>query len=80
MKFCFPGGQRVTMSYMADFRTMTLSEWRGENDLFGDDVVQAATALASVQARRTPQSTHPDADKNAIGECRAWVQGVRRNL
>jgi argininosuccinate lyase len=63
-----------------DFSTMTLSEWRGENDLFGDDVVQAATALASVQARRTPQSTHPDAVKNAIGECRAWVQGVRRNL
>jgi argininosuccinate lyase len=63
-----------------DFSTMTLDEWRGASDLFGDDVVQAATALASVQARRTPQSTHPDAVKAAIDECRAWLKGVRRNL
>ena len=29
--------------------------------MFGDDAPLAATALASVKARRTPQSTNPDA-------------------
>ena len=63
-----------------DFSTMTLDEWRASSDLFGDDVVQAATALASVQAKRTPQSTHPDAVKAAIDESRTWLEGLRRNL
>ena len=62
-----------------DFSTMTLAEWRDASDLFGGDVLQAATALASVQARRTPQSTHPDAVKSAIDECRSWLKGFRRN-
>ncbi len=63
-----------------DFSTMTLDEWRASSDLFGDDVVQAATALASVQAKRTPQSTHPDAVNAAIDESRTWLEGLRRNL
>jgi argininosuccinate lyase len=62
-----------------DFSSMTLDEWRDASDLFGDDVLEAATALASVQARRTPQSTHPDAVKNAMAECRAWLAAHRRN-
>ena len=44
-----------------DFSNLTLAEWRDASDMFGDDAPLAATALASVQARRTPQSTHPDA-------------------
>jgi argininosuccinate lyase len=62
-----------------DFSSMTPAEWRDASDLFGDDVLEAATALASVRARKTPQSTHPAAVKNAIAECRTWLAGSRRN-
>ena len=51
-----------------DFSALTLEEWRTASDLFGDDVPQAATALASVQARVTPQSTNPDAVRLALEE------------
>jgi hypothetical protein len=30
-------------------------------------------SLASVQARRTPQSTHPEAVRTALAECRSWL-------
>jgi argininosuccinate lyase len=56
-----------------DFSSLTPDEWRAASDLFGPDAPMAATALASVQARRTPQSTHPDAVKAALDECRAWL-------
>ena len=42
----------------------------------GEDAPLAATALASVKARRTPQSTNPDAVTAALAECRAWIQSV----
>jgi argininosuccinate lyase len=56
-----------------DFGALTLAEWREASELFGDDVTLAATALASVQARRTPQSTHPQAVRLALEECRRWL-------
>jgi argininosuccinate lyase len=59
-----------------DFSALTLEEWREASDLFGDDVPRAATALASVQARRTPQSTNPEAVRVALEECRAWLASV----
>ena len=56
-----------------DFSTLTLAEWRDASELFGDDIGRAATALASVQGRRTPQSTNPDAVRTALEECRSWL-------
>jgi len=56
-----------------DFSALTLEEWREASDLFGTDVPRAATALASVQARRTPQSTNPEAVRVALEECRVWL-------
>ena len=53
-----------------------LAEWREASEMFGDDAPMAATALASVQARRTPQSTNPDAVKAALAECRNWIVSV----
>ena len=44
--------------------------------MFGDDAPQAATPLASVQARRTPQSTNPDAVRAALEECRQWLRSA----
>jgi argininosuccinate lyase len=56
-----------------DFSDLTLDEWRDASEMFGEDAPQAATALASVRARRTPQSTNPDAVGAALAECRGWL-------
>jgi len=57
-----------------DFSALTLEEWREASDMFGEDAPRAATALASVQARRTPQSTNPAAVREALEECRGWLK------
>jgi argininosuccinate lyase len=59
-----------------DFSTLTLAEWREASDMFGEDAPRAATALASVQARRTPQSTNPDAVRAALEDCRRWISSA----
>jgi hypothetical protein len=51
-----------------------MNEWREASETFGEDAPKAATALASVQARRTPQSTNPEAVRAALDECRTWVK------
>ncbi|HVQ12121.1 MAG TPA: argininosuccinate lyase [Vicinamibacterales bacterium] len=56
-----------------DFSTLSMAEWREASEMFGDDAPKAATALASVQARRTPQSTNPDAVRAALDDCRQWI-------
>jgi argininosuccinate lyase len=59
-----------------DFSALTPTEWSAASDMFGEDAPRAATALASVQARRTPQSTHPEAVRHALDECRTWLEQV----
>jgi argininosuccinate lyase len=61
-----------------DFGTLSMAEWREASEMFGEDAPQAATALASVQARRTPQSTHPDAVRAALEDGRAWAARAGR--
>ena len=60
-----------------DFSDLTMEEWRSASEMFGEDAPRAATALASVQARRTPQSTNPDAVRTALRECRGWIERTR---
>jgi argininosuccinate lyase len=55
------------------FDDLSIAEWRQHSALFGDDVRDAITALASVQKKRTPQSTHPDAVAAALAETREWL-------
>jgi argininosuccinate lyase len=57
-----------------DFSALTMAEWREASEMFGEDAPRAATAMASVQARRTPQSTHPGAVQAALEDCRKWVR------
>jgi argininosuccinate lyase len=64
---------RRLLSEGRDFSTLTQDEWRNASEMFGADAPSAATAQASVQARRTPQSTNPDAVRDALAECRRWV-------
>ncbi len=56
-----------------DFSDLTLEEWRDASEVFGPDAPQAATALASVRARKTPQSTNPEAVQAAVRETGAWA-------
>jgi argininosuccinate lyase len=65
---------RSLLSEGRDFSDLSLDEWRAASEMFGDDAPQAATALASVQAKRTPQSTSPAAVAAALGECRQWLR------
>jgi len=55
------------------FEGLSLEEWRRFSDHFGDDVREAVTPEASVRARKTPQSTAPDAVRAALAETRRWL-------
>jgi len=56
------------------FDELSLAEWREHSPLFGDDVRQAITALASVEKKQTPQSTGPNAVAAALSESREWLK------
>ncbi|MFN7915790.1 MAG: argininosuccinate lyase [Vicinamibacterales bacterium] len=59
-----------------EFGSLTLDEWRAASPRFDADVVARVTPAASVAAKRTPQSTAPDAVRRAIEESEAWVAGL----
>ena len=67
---------RRLLAERRDFSDLTMTEWREASEMFGEDAPRAATALASVQARRTPQSTNPDAVQAALRECREWLDSL----
>ena len=67
---------RSLLSSGRDFDSLSLDEWRKASPLFGDDVKEQVTAAASVRARKTPQSTHPDAVRAALAETRSWLARV----
>jgi len=56
------------------FDQLSLEEWREHSPLFGDDVRQAVTPRASIEKKRTPQSTAPDAVAAALAETREWLK------
>jgi argininosuccinate lyase len=65
---------RRLLSEGRDFESLPLAEWRGYSELFEADVIDRVTARASVEARRTPQSTHPGAVQAALRELGAWLE------
>jgi argininosuccinate lyase len=56
-----------------DFASLGLDEWRAFSGRIGADVGDAISARASVCAKRTPQSTNPEAVRAALGELAAWL-------
>ena len=56
-----------------EFSSLTPEEWRGYSVLFGDGMLRRITARASVDARRTPQSTNPDAVALALADLCRWL-------
>jgi argininosuccinate lyase len=56
-----------------DFASLSVAEWQAFSPLFDERVRSTITARASIEARRTPQSTAPASVAGAIEETRAWV-------
>jgi argininosuccinate lyase len=67
------GMTRRLLAAGRDFESLQPAEWREYSELFGDDIRDRITARASVAARRTPQSTQPEAVAAALREMRAWL-------
>ena len=57
-----------------DFETLTVAEWQAYDDRFAEDITTTITGRGSVEARRTPQSTNPDAVTTALAELRVWIR------
>jgi argininosuccinate lyase len=60
------------------FESLSLEEWRSFSDVFAEDVTAAIRPEASVASRKTPQSTRPDAVRQALAETREWLTGAGR--
>jgi argininosuccinate lyase len=60
------------------FDDLSLAEWRAHSPLFDADVIAAITPRASVEKKRTPQSTAPDAVAAALSETRDWLRRAQR--
>ncbi len=56
-----------------DFASLSLDEWREASDLFDANIAAHITPRASIEARRTPQSTAPDAVRAKLEDVKAWV-------
>lgn len=67
------GMVRQLLSEGRDFGALTLAEWQRHSTLFDDSVRNVVTAEASVRARKTPQSTHPQAVSAALTEVSEWL-------
>ncbi len=64
---------RDLVSRGQDFQALTLEEWQAYHELFEPDVMSEISGRGSVEARRTPQSTHPDSVATALREATAWA-------
>jgi argininosuccinate lyase len=61
-----------------DFDALSPADWRAASDRFDADIVDRVTPRASVAAKRTPQSTAPDAVRGRLAEVRRWLDGSSR--
>src|SRR5580765_6785027 len=72
-------GRIVRHLYTAgkDFGSLSLEDWRGYHELFEAGILKAVTPEAAVAARRTPQSTSPEAVAKALSEVQRWLSTRR---
>jgi argininosuccinate lyase len=64
---------RKLVAEARDFGSLTPGEWRTASDRFDTDIVSRVTPRASVAAKRTPQSTSPEAVGAALAEVQRWL-------
>ena len=69
---------RKLVTERRDFSSLSLEEWRAASDRFDADIAARITPRASVEAKRTPQSTAPEAVNKRLAEVRAWLTVVLR--
>jgi argininosuccinate lyase len=55
------------------FDSMTLADWQAASELFDENVIARVTPHASVAAKRTPQSTSPQAVRAALADLDSWM-------
>jgi argininosuccinate lyase len=67
---------RKLIAEKRDFESLSLEEWRAASELCGPDVTARITPAVSVQAKRTPQSTSPDAVSARLADVKAWLDGL----
>ena len=67
---------RTLVAERRDFTSLSLHEWRAASDRFEADIIERVTPAASVNAKRTPQSTAPADVGRRLAEVRNWLQGV----
>jgi argininosuccinate lyase len=64
---------RKLIAEAREFSSLTLDEWRASSERFDADIVSRVTPRVSVAAKRTPQSTAPEAVGAALAEVRQWL-------
>jgi len=71
---------RTLVAEGRDFSSLSLDEWRAACELFGPDIAERVTPAVSVAAKRTPQSTAPDAVHARLAVVQRWAsERVRSN-
>jgi argininosuccinate lyase len=70
------GMVRQLLAERRDFGMLTTAEWQRHSPLFDESVCSVVTPEASVRARKTPQSTEPQAVSAALAEVNAWLRRV----
>jgi argininosuccinate lyase len=69
---------RQLIAERRDFESLSVADWQASSDLFEADIVARITPAVSVAAKRTPQSTAPDAVAARLAEVRGWLDGPGR--
>jgi len=64
---------RRLASEKRDFASLTMAEWRAASDRFDEDIAGRVGPRQSVAARRTPQSTAPQAVAAQLADVEQWV-------
>jgi argininosuccinate lyase len=70
------GMVRQLLAERRDFGALTTAEWQRHSALFDESVCSVVTPEASVRARKTPQSTEPQAVSAALAEVNVWLRRV----
>jgi argininosuccinate lyase len=70
------GMVRQLLAEGRDFGALTTAEWQRHSPLFDKSVCSVVTPEASVRARKTPQSTEPQAVSAVLAEVNAWLRRV----
>jgi argininosuccinate lyase len=61
-----------------EFGSLSMDEWRAASELFDADITSRITPRASVEAKRTPQSTAPAAVAARLAEAQRWLAAALR--